>query len=129
MTNLDEEIRKALSGDEIENIGSIAAEQGMFAMMFGVFRGKMRLWSAFAMVLTFAAFGVAVWAGWNFLQTSDPHAMTLWGIGMGISIFFVGMLKLWFWMEMQKNAVIREVKRVELQLAVLSSALRDKGVL
>lgn len=129
MTTIDEEIRKVLSGDELEKLDALGGEQGMYAMIFGVFRGKMRFWNMYAMVLTFAAFGFALWTGWNFLHTDDPHMMALWGTGMGVSIFFVAMLKLWFWMEMNKNMVIREVKRVELQLAVLSNALRDKGVL
>ena len=30
-------------------------------------------------------------------------------------------LKVWWWMEMQKNSIIREVKRVELQVASLAS--------
>jgi len=129
MTNIDEEIRKALSGAELEKLDALGGEQGMYAMIFGVFSGKMRFWSAFVMIITFVAFGVALWSGWNFLHTDDPHAMTLWGVGMGIAILFISMLKMWFWMEMSKNTVIREVKRVELQLAVLSSALRDKGAI
>ncbi len=129
MNELDEEIRKALSGAELEKLSSMAEEPGMFTMIFDVFRGKMRFWNLYGMVLAFAATGFALWAGWNFFHTSDPRMMTLWGMGMGVGVFFAGMLKLWFWLEMSKYSVIREVKRVELQLAVLSSALRDKGVI
>ncbi len=60
----------------------------------------------------------------EFFHTSDPRMVTLWGMGMGVGVFFAGMLKLWFWMEMNKNAVIREVKRVELQVAVLAKEMR-----
>ncbi len=126
MTDIDEEIRKVLAGSELEKLDDIAGEPGLFAMLGETFRGKMRFWNAYAMVLSFIAFGVALWTGWNFLHTNEPHKMTLWGVGMGISIFFLAMLKLWFWMEMNKNMVIREIKRVELQLAVLSNAMREK---
>ncbi len=127
MNTIDDEIRKALSETELQKLEAIAGEQGMFAMIFDVFRGKMRFWSAYGMVLAFAATAFAVWAGWNFFHTSDPRMMTLWGMGMGVGVFFSGMLKIWFWMEMHKNMVIREIKRVELQLAVLAKEMREKN--
>ncbi len=127
MNTLDEEIRKALSEAEVQKLDAIAGEPGMFAMLGGIFSGKMRFWSAYAMVLSFVAFGFAVWTGWKFIHTNDPHMMALWGVGMGVSIFLVGMLKMWFWLEMHKNMVIREIKRVELQLAVLANSLREKA--
>ncbi|MDQ7017873.1 MAG: hypothetical protein Q9M33_01800 [Robiginitomaculum sp.] len=129
MTDIDEEIRKVLAGSELEKLDDIAGEPGLFTMLGDTFRGKMRFWNAYAMVLSFASFGAALWTGWRFLHTNEPHEMTLWGVGMGISIFFLAMLKLWFWMEMNKNTVIREIKRVELQLAVLSNAMREKEAL
>ena len=32
-------------------------------------------------------------------------------------------LKIWFWMEIQRNSVVREIKRLELQVANLSRQL------
>jgi len=125
MTDIDEEIRKVLAGSELEKLGSLTEEPGMYAMISDVFKGKMRFWNLYAMVLSFVAFGFALWTGWNFFHTDDAHMMALWGTSMGVAIFFVAMLKLWFWMEMNKNSVIREVKRVELQLAVLAKEIRE----
>jgi len=34
------------------------------------------------------------------------------------------MLKMWFWMQMDKYVVLREVKRLELQVARLSSRIK-----
>ena len=36
-------------------------------------------------------------------------------------MIFGAMIKLYIWMQMDKNDVLRELKRIELQLAVLSS--------
>jgi uncharacterized Rmd1/YagE family protein len=39
-----------------------------------------------------------------------------WG-GVALAFFFVfGVLKIWFWLEIHTNRVLREVKRVELLL-------------
>ncbi|MEE8169622.1 MAG: DUF6768 family protein [Phycisphaerae bacterium] len=37
----------------------------------------------------------------------------------------VAMLKIWYWMEMQRIVVMREIKRVELQIARLAARIRD----
>jgi hypothetical protein len=36
------------------------------------------------------------------------------------------MLKLFHWMQMDKNAILRELKRVELQVGVLSAKLAEQ---
>jgi hypothetical protein len=35
------------------------------------------------------------------------------------------MLKVWYWIEMQRIVVMREIKRVELQIARLSARIRE----
>jgi hypothetical protein len=34
------------------------------------------------------------------------------------------LVKVWFWLELQKNAIVREVKRLEVQVASISAQLR-----
>jgi hypothetical protein len=49
----------------------------------------------------------------------------LWSVGAVITMLGVAMLKMYFWMEVNKNIVLREVKRLELQVARLS--MRDSA--
>jgi hypothetical protein len=35
------------------------------------------------------------------------------------------MMKIWYWLELNKNAVTREIKRLELQVARLSARMRE----
>ena len=49
--------------------------------------------------------------------------MLLWGAGGGLAILALALVKVWFWMELQKNAIVREVKRLELQTALLVSRI------
>ncbi|NJO13508.1 MAG: hypothetical protein HC872_08645 [Gammaproteobacteria bacterium] len=71
---------------------------------------------------------VAVYCGWQFVTQTDSRSMQLWGAGATLSAFAVGMIKLWFFMELQRNAILREVKRVELQVARLTAALHNANV-
>ena len=51
--------------------------------------------------------------------------MQLWGMGTLLAFIALGMIKLWFWMELQKAVIVREITRVELRLASLVDALRS----
>ncbi|MBZ0171437.1 MAG: hypothetical protein K8E66_03575 [Phycisphaerales bacterium] len=49
-----------------------------------------------------------------------------WGLGFLMAMIAVSMMKTWYFMEMNRNCVLREVKRVELQIARLAERLAEK---
>lgn len=123
MNILDEEIRKAMSDAQLQELDALAGEPGMFAMLGGVFSGKMRYWTLLVSFMTLIFFVAAVWMGWQFAHTEDMRMLAIYGFGIILTVLAVAMLKLWVFMEMNKYAVIREVKRVELQIAHLAKKL------
>jgi hypothetical protein len=58
------------------------------------------------------------------MGTDDVRTTVLWTAAAIVSALFVAMLKMHFWMEMNKNVVLREVKRLELQVARLAARER-----
>ena len=54
----------------------------------------------------------------------ETRDVVLWSVGAVVSMLGVAMLKMYFWMEMNKNVVLREVKRLELQVARLAARER-----
>ena len=46
--------------------------------------------------------------------------MIKWGLGGIVFLIGVSMLKLFAWMQMDKNALLREIKRLEIQVSSLS---------
>jgi hypothetical protein len=112
MNTIDQKIQAALRRDgasrdllEEPNI----AEEALIA-----FRGRNRVLSTFAFILSFVLFGGAVWAGWKFYGAEALHTQVQWGALALLLMFMVSFLKLWFWLEMHTNRVLRELKRVEL---------------
>jgi hypothetical protein len=49
-----------------------------------------------------------------------------WRRSAASALAFAGLalIKVWFWLELQKNAIVREVKRLEVQVASLAAQLR-----
>lgn len=116
MTNLDQAIRQALSAEDAEFLARFEAETPVREAL-GTFSGQWGGLNIFAAIITFAMFGVFVWCAWNAFNVADLRHTVLWSMGAAIAMLAVAMLKMYFWMEMNKNVVLREVKRLELQIA------------
>ena len=117
MSKLDDDIRKALADGE--SIYDLDREEGVFRQMAGIFHGKMR-WMAIVATFEAVVFVVLiVLAAVEFFQTDD----TKWQIFYATGILLLGLLlllvKLWGWMQMNRYAIQREIKRLELRILEL----------
>ena len=120
MTDIDRQIEEALDAEDraiLEQFG----EQGLFAQTFSVFQGKqgwIGFLTSFVMLVLFAG---AVYCGWKFFQTADANEAIRWGAGVWVLLTMVAFMKIWFWIRMESNRVLREVKRLELQILRLKA--------
>jgi hypothetical protein len=116
MDDLDRRIEEALSAEDralLETFG----EQGLLGLWSGVYSGAMGRLAALATVFTVAFFLGAVYCGWRSFGAGEAIDAARWGILAVMLMVMVGYLKLWFWLRMESNRVLREVKRLELQIA------------
>lgn len=116
MDDLDRKIEAALNAEDralLEQFG----EQHLIAQAFSVFTGKQGWIALVATVMTFVIFAAAVYCGWKFYNAAEALEATRWGAGAILLMIMTGFLKIWFWMRMESNRVLREVKRLELQMA------------
>jgi hypothetical protein len=74
----------------------------------------------FIMVLLFI---LVIYSLINFWKAPETLEMIRWSVVGVISLLAIGILKLYFWMQMDKNDLKRELKRIELQIAVLNTKL------
>lgn len=89
------------------------------------FRGRNRRLAIGGAVVNLVLFVAAIVSGVRFLDAGDARGTALWGIAM---LFCFGMLiavKVWYWLEMNRLALAREIKRVELRVARIADALED----
>ena len=119
MTKVDDAIRRALSPEDAQAYEALGPEPSLFAEALGAFQAQHRMVAVAGWLGGFLLFGVAAWAGWRFWLAPDVRGMLLWGGLATFAMAGVGLIKLWFFMEMQKNSIIRELKRLELQVASL----------
>lgn len=116
--NIDELLSNALSEEDGELLSKIE-EQGIFDLMAANFQGKLKWVAMFSVVIMLILTGLAFYCFFRFYNAIDLRDMMLWGAGMGLSMMAVGQLKTWHWMQMDKNSLLREIKRLELQISLL----------
>lgn len=121
MRDLDKLIDEALDAEEREILRSIGGEQGFFAQAFGLFSGPAAWVNALLMVVQTALFFGGVWAAWNFFHAGEALAALRWGLPAAVLLLTGLIIKMALVPAMQANRVIRELKRLELQLARASA--------
>ncbi len=114
MSNLDRAIREALSKEDAEFLARFDQQSTPVAEVLDTFTGQWALLNGFAALISFALFGGFVYFVWQMFNVNDVRDVVLWGVGAVVAMLGVAMLKMYFWMEMNKNVVLREVKRLEL---------------
>ncbi len=116
MTNIDRAIRDALSKEDAEFLARFE-DSNPIGEALGTFSGRWGAMNILAVAMSFALFGVFAYCAWNAFNASDVRATVVWSAGAIWASLAVAMLKIYFFMEMNKNVVLREVKRLELQIA------------
>lgn len=123
--DLDRKIKQALSAEDAELFGE-GGEMALHEMLIGSFKGRMRGWMIYAMVMTFIFTVVMFLCIWKAYSAQDTDTRLLWLFGVMFSGAATAMLKMWWFMQMDKHNILREIKRVELQIAVLAKRMKGE---
>ena len=118
MDKFDELIAKALT-DEDRALLSRHGEPGYFAQALGMFRGPLAwvIWLVY--VVGGVAFVIAVYAIWQMSVATDVLAAVKWGMASVLLFQFTVLAKTYMGTHMETNRMLLEIKRVELQVAML----------
>ncbi len=122
---IDKLITESLNKEESE-FYRLLKEEGVFKMWGNLYTGKHGWIAAVHSVFITIFVGIAIYCGYKFFYAEVTADMLRYGAGMFIAMMFTAFLKLWLWMQMDKNSILREMKRLEFQIAVLMEKLPDK---
>lgn len=124
MNDLDQAIRQSLSAEDAALLDRLGADQALHRQVLATFEGRLRWFNVAGWIAGFVLFGVALILAWRFVQAEGLVEMLRWGAASALAFAGLVLIKVWFWLELQKNAIVREVKRLELQVASLAAQLR-----
>ena len=118
MRDIDNMIEEALGQEERDILRRIGGQPGFFGQVFGIFQGPGGWVSIVMMVAQAAIFLAGAWAAWQFFQVADPVSQLRWGLPAATLLILATILKMALLPRMEANNIIRELKRLELQLAL-----------
>jgi hypothetical protein len=124
MNDFDKAIRHSLSAEDAELLDRLGSDQALHRQVLATFEGRLRWFNAMGWVVGVLLFGVACVLAWRFVQAQDVRDMLRWGAASALAFAGVALIKVWFWLELEKNSIVREVKRLEVQVASLAAQLR-----
>ncbi|MBT8307953.1 MAG: hypothetical protein KJN85_13510 [Maribacter sp.] len=119
---IDELIKETLNEEEAKFYDELE-EQNLIGKLGEVYKGKMG-WLAMIMnVVLLVIFGLFIYCIVQFFGSNETNELIKWASAGFLCMTAVSMLKLYIWMQMDKNDILREMKRLELQVATLSNKL------
>jgi len=122
MEDIDKLIKETLTQEEAKFYDELD-EQNVLEMLGGLFKGK-NSWIMYVMnfmtLVFFVGFIVCIV---KFFDTENTNELIMWSVGGIIALLAVSMLKIFAWLQMDKNALLREMKRLELQISSLSGKM------
>jgi hypothetical protein len=116
---MDDLIKETLSEEEAKFYEELE-EKNLFGKITEVYKSKMG-WLAIIMnIMHLAIFVFFVYSVIQFFDAETTRDMIIWCSAGFLSMIFMAMMKLYVWMQMDKNDIMRELKRIELQISVLA---------
>ncbi|MDT9600181.1 DUF6768 family protein [Sphingosinicella rhizophila] len=117
MPDVDDLIDEAIDLEERELLRAIGEEPGFVERALGMFGAGVRWMVTFMMVSQILLFVAGVWAAWGFFEAADPVTQLRWGLPAAVLLLASLAVKLAVAPPIHTSQIMRELKRIELQLA------------
>ena len=120
MQDIDRKIDEAIDAEERELLRSIGDEPGFVEGMLGM-TGPEIVWMVWLlMIFQTLVFFAGLYAAWMFFEASAPETQLRWGLPAAVLLLMGLQIKLAVPPAIQTKRLMRELKRLELQIVRLS---------
>jgi len=100
-----------------------AREDSIRDLLMTGFRGRLR-WAGIIVWLDLILFSaLAVFTAVSFFAAETVRDQIMYATLFALAMIFIATIKMWYWMLVHRNAIKREVKRLELRIAHLAETL------
>ncbi|MCV6630568.1 MAG: hypothetical protein OIF50_12015 [Flavobacteriaceae bacterium] len=94
-------------------------EPNVWQQYIGLFRGKNKWLMLYANFWVFLGLGLFTYSLVQFFLVTDTKDLLLWGLSSLLWIFLVAFVKLYMWLQMDKNHILGRLRQLEIQLTLL----------
>ena len=125
MTNINQKILDALKEDKAAN--EFSEEQAnALQLIMQSFKGTFRLTFIVVVTLQLIFAGIAFFCAYQLVNEVEIGTKINWLAGTLSAVVAFAIARLWFFMELNRLSIIREIKRVELQVSLLAESHQNQ---
>ena len=117
---IDQLIKESLTQEEAKFYDELE-EQNLLNQLGDLFKTKMGWLIVIMNIVTLVMFVLSIYCVVQFFSTDITNELIMWVGAFFICWTAVAMMKLFVWLQMDKNALLRELKRLELQIAAMTN--------
>ena len=116
--NLDEKIKQSLQAEQYNLESILESDPGLFKQLSGVYNGNMRRWTILGTFFAFILTAIFILSAYQFFNSEQQ---LFWAVCFVSSLMMQIAIKLWLFMEMNRQSIIKEIKRSELEIRLMLS--------
>lgn len=117
----DHLIQEALSKEEAKYFNKLG-EQNVPQMVLGLYKGKNSWLNIVITIINLVVLGLGIYSFVEMLAAEETMLKIEWMFYTITCFLLMMMFKIWSWNQMDKNAMMREIKRLEYQVSLLSKS-------
>ncbi len=119
MNTHDERIAAALDADDRAFLDSLETDRGMFQQIGDSWHGPLGGWAKFSFAIAIVIGLGLAYVFYRALTADTTDQIVGWGLTCIALLIMQGFLKEWMFARMNMLTVLREVKRLQVQVAML----------
>jgi hypothetical protein len=125
MSKLDNAIQDALTKEDAEFLAKLEQEPGSLQQIAGIFQGPLN-WIYVTFLVSAIVVGIlGIYSGWQFAVSTELRPLLYWGAVTAFCLVVLAVVRIVFFMQINTNRILREIKRLELQVALLAARKRE----
>ncbi|MCS1407258.1 MAG: hypothetical protein M2R45_00415 [Verrucomicrobia subdivision 3 bacterium] len=125
MQDIDQLIKQVLTEEEAQDLEQFD-EQSILEQVAESFKGRSRTLVFFAIGDMLLLLVLGIVAVVKIFHAEAQREMIFWASFLVFALLGIGLIKIWYWMELNKNAILRKVKRLEYLVAILARRMTAK---
>ncbi|MDZ4274108.1 MAG: DUF6768 family protein [Erythrobacter sp.] len=120
MNSNDQRIAAALDADDHAFLASLDSDRGMFQQIGDSWKGPLGGWAKLGFVFAIAIGLGLAYCIYRAVTAEGTDAIFVWGLSSLALLIMQGFLKQWMFERVNMLTVLREVKRLQVQIAMLN---------
>nr|WP_136251902.1 DUF6768 family protein [Ningiella ruwaisensis] len=120
MSDINKKILQTLKDDELKQSSLNEQDANALDLIKESFHGKFKLTFIFVVVMQLLLAGFAIYATAQLLQVEPLGEKIEWSVAIIVSVLVFAIARIYFFLELNRLSILRELKRVELQIAIIN---------